>query len=147
MARVNKVEACIFCGFAPCRCNEKPKAEPKKRAPKRSAVTPIQAPPTERVRPSTPGPDFSAARPIDRTEADSKVFAPIVEVAKPTVVVAPPEPRDDPDADLKKALRTLHDAGMLHPQEVHRQKRLLTANDNASVLIQANAWKERNATS
>lgn len=37
MARVLKDVACMFCGNAPCTCNAKPKAERKKRAPRKTA--------------------------------------------------------------------------------------------------------------
>jgi hypothetical protein len=52
MARVDKVETCIFCGDAPCSCNVKAKAEPKPRKPRapRKAAAPKtleSAPPPE----------------------------------------------------------------------------------------------------
>lgn len=38
MARVSKVDACMFCGEVPCVCNAKVKAPPKERAPRKTTV-------------------------------------------------------------------------------------------------------------
>lgn len=60
MARVSKVDACMFCGNAPCTCNAKAKPEPKPRAPRKKALakndTPVESPVTE-----VPGPIVKTA--------------------------------------------------------------------------------------
>lgn len=110
MARINRVETCMFCDSSPCACNAKPKAAPKPKKPAQS--TPVEKP-VEIVPEVTakPGP-FAAAGFVHASVALRD------ETASPLVVQ---DVRDGDKVAHAKALKNVLDyfgRRNIHPDDV-----------------------------
>ena len=110
MARINRVETCMFCDSSPCACNAKPKATPKPKKPAQS--TPVEKP--VEIAPEV------AAKP-GPFAAEGFVHA---SVALRSEATPPPAIQDVRDGDRvahAKALKNVLDyfgKGNIHPDDV-----------------------------
>lgn len=153
MARVSKVDTCMFCDCTPCECNAKPAKAPK---PKKVAE-PQQ--PKPQVKVETPAPEpvkrssFLEAMKSQAASAPQgiklaghmpkveKTFAPKPEVETSRITV-----EEKPIAELleEEALRNLAEAGMLDDEDVARFRMILTSKPTKADEVRI--WKaQRNA--
>lgn len=153
MARVSKVETCMFCGEVPCICNAvvpRPKAAPK---PKPAVVAPVEpaveptASPIERpsmlaamaatvaAQTEVATPFRSHDKPIRGRRIRDQMDA-IVEVAKPTITV---RAKTVDEVLFEDAVRNL--APLLHPDERATYSLLISGEHNPEQ--RAVVWKAR----
>lgn len=132
MAR-NKVDECMFCGHAPCKCNEKPKAVPRKRSPKPEAT---ETPAPER----SPSPALgrpSALAAMQQAARESAARVPTASVQVQPVQYA----KQEVDPHLITALVALDTHGMLTPLEKRKHTELLASPEGLTE--RRKAWKAR----
>ena len=109
------MDACMFCGAAPCECpgrkkKAKPKAPARQKAPAAKPVEPAQA-----ARPM--------ARPVQNVEPPKKKAVPPVSQRnkiKPQSAPRSSRETDSENEEFWQAIRTLVAEDMLHPSEMQR---------------------------
>lgn len=107
------MDACMFCGAAPCECpgrkkKAKPKGPAKKKAPATTSTKPAAKP---------------AARPAQNVEPPKKKAAPPVSQRnkiKPQSVTRGGRETDSENEEFWRAVRVLAAEDMLHPSEMQR---------------------------
>lgn len=103
------VDACMFCGAAPCECpGRKKKAKPKGPAKKKAPVTTSTKP---------------AAKPVQNVEPRKKKAAPPVSQRnkiKPQSAPRSSQTTDSDNEEFWQAVRALVAEDMLHPSEMQR---------------------------
>lgn len=120
MARVSKVETCIFCFCKPCACDGKSATKPVKVRLITSA--PTQAAPEKRINPS-----LRAAMARMATDAPERPAMPSKPDQRPTVNPVTVLTATDEELIFEEAIRNLHAAGMLSHDDTERYRMILTS--------------------
>lgn len=129
----------MFCGKAPCECNAKPKAEPKKRAPRKKAtVTPIVPTLDKRTNSSAPSsPDKKAGLTAAMRAAATSAHQGAEAVKAQALLSEEDALATDPEwVAAIKAVESL-----MHPTEKRRFAGILTT--VVDVKSRAGLWKAR----
>lgn len=150
MARVNKVQACMFCEQVPCQCNAKPKPEKKKREPKAEATptaTPEAAPkpdPWMEEAPKRRGPFEGFVHPSQALRQSDVVAAQqqhLIEVAH-IEAEAKAAVKDEHNA----ALAVIRDARILAPADQAKVERIVPREYHQQAVQRVIEWRERHAS-
>ena len=135
MARVSKIETCMFCGMAPCECDKPaPKPARAKAAPK-PVVEPTMQPGYE-VKPEAFTPPATKRGPF-------AMMSPTEQLASTMEQHAAAELKERSESEVHAdALAVILDARILRADEQVRIKRMLTSTRNPSLDAQVSAWKK-----
>lgn len=133
MAKVSKVDACMFCGEVPCECNKpsKTKKQPHKKA--ENIPTVIAEPVREKI---------SMIEAMRKAAVDApKMQVPVTKKSYPQAVDNKPVIEGTPITDLlfADALRNL--APILHPDELEKYRMQITS--KPTVPERARIWRAR----